>query len=166
VRKSYWRKRVLDCGKRLNADDASITKPSVTVMLSYASRVIVVAFSIAAWFSISNHCALGALEQPQSAAAHATCHGNPGEPANSPAKDEPAPCCKLLRATLAKSDQPVVQNYFTGSFQPWVSAALASSERFRWQESFEWDTGPPFCESFAESVLQRSILAHAPPILS
>jgi hypothetical protein len=28
----------------------------------------------------------------------------------------------------------------------------------------ELDTGPPFVHTFAESVLQRSILAHAPPI--
>jgi hypothetical protein len=30
----------------------------------------------------------------------------------------------------------------------------------------ELDTGPPFAKTFAESILQRSILAHAPPFLA
>jgi len=32
--------------------------------------------------------------------------------------------------------------------------------------SGEFDTGPPFAKTFAESILQRSILAHAPPSLA
>ena len=126
-------------------------------------RFGMVLLTLVAWFSISNHCALGALESPKLVAAHASCHG--GAPAKLPAKGEAAPCCKLLRALLAKSHQPVIQNYFTGSFLVWVSAALVSYEQFHRRQSFELDTGPPFNESFAESVLQRSILAHAPPVI-
>ena len=150
----------------MNADAPGITKLSVAAMLRRRiSRIAIVAVTIAAWFSISNHCALGAFESAQRAQAHAACHGNPGAPAKSPAKGEAAPCCKLLRATLAKSDQPVIQNYFTGSLQTWSAAILVLSEQFHWRQSFELDTGPPFSESFAESVLQRSVLAHAPPFL-
>lgn len=134
-------------------------------MVRHISRIAIVAVTTAAWFSISNHCALSAFEPAQRAQAHAACHGSPGAPAGSPAKDEAAPCCKLLRATLAKSDQPVSQNYFTGSPQAWLNAGLALTEQLHWRQSFELDTGPPSSESFAESVLQRSILAHAPPFL-
>ena len=128
-------------------------------------RFGMVLLTLVAWFSISNHCALGALESSKLVAVHASCHGGAPVPEKVPAKGEAAPCCKLLRALLAKSHQPVIQNYFTGSFLAWISAALVSYEQFhRWQSS-ELDTGPPFNESFAESVLQRSILAHAPPVI-
>jgi hypothetical protein len=147
----------------LNAHAAGITKLSVTAMLRHIGRIAIGAVTIAAWFSISNHCALSAFEPAHRAQAHAACHGNPGAPAKSPAKGEAAPCCKLVRATLAKSDQPVTQNYFTGSLQAWLSAALVLNEQFHWRQSFELDTGPPFSESFAELVLQRSLLSHAPP---
>ena len=150
--------------KRLNADLPGVTKLSVTTMRSHVGRITTASVSIAAWFLISNHCALSASEPAQPAQTHVACHGNPSEPVKSPAKGEGAPCCKLLRATLAKSDQPVIENYSTGSFQAWVSAALVLSEQFHWQRAFELDTGPPFSQSFAESVLQRSILAHAPPV--
>lgn len=147
----------------MNADAASITKLSVTATLRHTSRIAIVAVSIAAWFSISNHCALSAFEPAQRAQAHAACHGNPGAPAKSPAKGEAAPCCKLLRATPVQPTQSVAQNHFTGLLPAWFAAILVLYERMHWRQSFELDTGPPFSESFAESVLQRSILAHAPP---
>jgi hypothetical protein len=128
-------------------------------------RSSVAVIAAAAWFLTSNHCALSAFEPAQRVDAHATCHGNATVPAKSPAKGEAAPCCKLLRATVAKSDQPIIQNYFSGPVQAWVSAALALTEQLHWRQSFELDTGPPFSESFAESVLQRSIFAHAPPVI-
>jgi hypothetical protein len=137
----------------------------VTATLKQMNRIAIVAVTTAAWFSISNHCTLGALENANPSPTFAACHGSPPAPEKSPAKDEAPPCCKLLRATLTKSDQPVIQNYFTGSLQAWLSVALALIDQFHWQQSFELDTGPPFSESFAESVLQRSILAHAPPLV-
>jgi hypothetical protein len=149
--------------KRLNAGAASITKLFVTAIPRHLSRIAIVTVTMVAWFSISNHCALSAFESAQHGQAHPACHETPGAPAKSPAKGEAPPCCKLLRATLAKLDQPVIENYFTGLLQAWLSAALVSTEQFHWPQSFELDTGPPFSESFAESVLQRSILAHAPP---
>jgi hypothetical protein len=149
----------------LNADAASITKLSVAARLRHISRIAIVAVTTAAWFSISNHCALSAFEPAQRAQAHAACHGNPGAPAKLPAKGEAGPCCKLLRATFAESDQPVIENYVTGSLLAWLSVTLVLPEQMHWPQSFELDTGPPFSESFAESVLQRSILAHAPPFV-
>ena len=130
------------------------------------SRFVVVLLILSAWFSISNHCALGALEHPTKAGMTA-CH----EPCadSTPAKDKKpsgeAVCCKLLRATLAKTNNSagydasafILQQYFLASLFLGDDVQPASSPE-------ELDTGPPFAASFAESVLQRSILAHAPPI--
>ena len=75
------------------------------------------------------------------------------------------PCCKLLRATVIKDCTSVVQNGLTFSLQPYFVGFIVCPEQLHWSQSFELDTGPPFSGSFAESVLQRSILAHAPPFV-
>ena len=124
-------------------------------------RIGVVLMSAVAWFSISNHCALGALE-PKAGAVHAACHGSPVGPTKSPPK-EPTPCCKSLRATVVQPIAAVTQIYFSGLPGAWPDATIVFPERSQSHEFFELDTGPPFIESFAERVLQRSILAHAPP---
>ena len=138
----------------------------VTWLSPILLRGSVIVVTLLAWFSISNHCTLGSLESAKTATVRASCHGDDRAPTKSPTKGEAPPCCKTLRATLAKSDQPVIQNYFTGSLQAWLSVTLVLTERLHWRQSFELDTGPPFRESFVESVLQRSILAHAPPTLA
>jgi hypothetical protein len=48
-----------------------------------------------------------------------------------------------------------LQFYFVGP--------VISTNESRPVPVLELDTGPPFANTFAESVLQRSILAHAPP---
>jgi hypothetical protein len=135
----------------------------VNQRLATLGRSATILISIVAWFSISNHCALGTLEHTRSASVHPACHGNPSEPKKSPVNGEGAPCCKLLRATPVQPTQSVAQNHFTGLLPAWFAAILVLCKQLHWRQSFELDTGPPFSESFAESVLQRSILAHAPP---
>ena len=76
------------------------------------------------------------------------------------------PCCKMLRATItgeAKALEVAGQNLVL--FQNWIVAELISAPE-KPLAPLELDTGPPFADSFAESVLQRSILAHAPPSLA
>ena len=127
-----------------------------------AARSITVLLSIAAWMVLSNHCALGAVTLPANSGVEAS-----GCPMHSaPAEKKPAtklPCCKDLRAVAAKA----------------VASALAATIRWVGQDYAAvifvspppvaigvdgLDTGPPDAFSFAESVLQRSILAHAPPL--
>ena len=75
-------------------------------------------------------------------------------------------CCKMLRATLAGEAKVVElasQNFVP--IQDWIVAELLSAIKTQ-LSPLELDTGPPFAGSFAESVLQRSILAHAPPSLA
>jgi hypothetical protein len=121
-----------------------------------------------AWFAISNHCTLGSLDpappndpSPGECPFHAK-HSAPAKP--KPASD--SPCCKILRAIAAspaKSFARVFAGLCHGQLEfsrlvatapPKVSFACATL-----------DTGPPGSISFAELILQRSILAHAPPVL-
>jgi hypothetical protein len=117
--------------------------------------------TLIAWFSLSNHCALGAAA-PVSEAAFSSCPMH-----SAPAKKKPAtktPCCKDVRAVVAKGvvasaagARPIAtRDYGTEIFaqQPVRVAILFQN----------LDTGPPGCLSFAESVLQESVPAHAPPV--
>jgi hypothetical protein len=166
VRKGWLGKTSSRLRRRLNADAGSITKFSAPVMPRHISRIAIVAVNIVAWFSISNHCALGALitAKTQSAMVPMHCHGNQPSPANKSGKEE-MPCCKLLRATVAsetKTVQALARDFLP--IQTWIAPELFSAPKTL-LVPLELDTGPPFAGSFAESVLQRSVLAHAPPFL-
>jgi hypothetical protein len=123
----------------------------------------VVMLTLVAWFSISNHCALGAFGTKKNVGAHASCHGSQPASNKTPAKGEQMPCCKVLRATILKDSASVAGNALTFSLQPYFVGVVVFPDQLHLPQSFELDTGPPFGGSFAESVLQRSILAHAPP---
>ena len=127
-------------------------------------RFAIVLTTMMAWFSISNHCALGGLiAKTHSIVAPMHCHGNQPTPSKKSSEEE-MPCCKMLRATLT-SEAKVVE-VATKNFLPierWIVADLIFTAEPQ-LSPFELDTGPPFAGSFAESVLQRSLLAHAPPV--
>jgi len=131
-----------------------------------AIRISIVLTTIVAWLSISNHCAVGALvvAKAQSAMPRMHCHGNQSSPSKKSGEQE-MPCCKMLRATLA-GEAKIVQ-VASKDFLPiqrWVVARIIFVDEAQLHRATqELDTGPPFAGSFAESVLQRSILAHAPP---
>ncbi len=129
-----------------------------------ALRVPVVVFAALGWLAISNHCAIGAVE---GAAKMPTpsCHDSP---AGNQAPNKSVPCavecCKTLRATLltlSKSTVALDQAQFAR--QEYAAGVLPLPAQSLVRSPLELDTGPPFAPSFAESVLQRSILAHAPP---
>jgi hypothetical protein len=126
----------------------------------------IVLTTIVAWFSISNHCALGALiAKTNLAVAPMHCHGSPPSPSKKSSEKE-MPCCKVLRATIT-SDAKIIE-VASKDFLPiqsWIVAELISADETQ-LSPLKLDTGPPFAGSFAESVLQRSILAHAPPSLA
>ncbi len=127
-------------------------------------RLAVVLTTMAAWLSISNHCAVSALiAGTNSAVAPMHCRGNQPAPSKKSSEEE-MPCCKMLRATLAseaKTVEVASENFVP--IQDWIVAELISVAETQ-PSPLELDTGPPFAGSFAESVLQRSILAHAPPV--
>jgi hypothetical protein len=100
----------------------------------------------------------------QSSTAQMHCHGSQPSPSKKSSEKE-MPCCKVLRATIT-SDARIIE-LASKDFLPiqsWVVAELISADETQLHgPPQELDTGPPFAGSFAESVLQRSILAHAPP---
>jgi hypothetical protein len=127
------------------------------------ARSVTVFLSIAAWMVISNHCALCVVALPVEADAEASaCPMH-----SAPAKKKPAakfPCCKDLRAVAAKaaaSGVPATIRFAGGG--NYAAEIFVSPPRVAIGID-GLDTGPPPAFSFAESVLQQSILAHAPPL--
>jgi hypothetical protein len=132
-------------------------------------RISIVVVTLVAWLSISNHCAVGALvtAKTQSPMAEMHCHGDQPSPAKKEGGEE-MPCCKVLRATIAK-DRSMVQDPAM-SAQPIQYSAVVEILLFSSSQppgiSNEFDIGPPFAFSFAELIFERSLFSHAPPFLS
>lgn len=123
-------------------------------------RPLIALIAAFGWLAISNHCVLGMVESAKTIALQPACHGVPHVP--KPDNDQ-APCCKVLRATIELSKPLVAYDSANFSLQPDFAGLLILAEHSASLRPLELDTGPPHSESFAESVLQRSILAHAPP---
>ena len=137
----------------------------VRTILRRAGRGTTVLATLAAWLLLSNHCLFGFTEQTTESATQADeC---PMHAAAAPAKEKPAakiPCCKEIRALVAKSVTKTLtlaarsftaREYTAATFPP----PLCQITPLR-----SLDTGPPGLLSFAESVLQESLLGHAPPV--
>jgi hypothetical protein len=131
--------------------------------LAMTRRWATVLLTIAAWILLSNHCAFGL-----GGTAVSSDSETDGCPMHSaPAKEKPVtniPCCKELRAVASHAMKSVsaVARQLAGT-QDYVAAVFVVPPRLAFQPA-SLDTGPPRARlSFAEAVLQRSVLAHAPP---
>ena len=132
------------------------------------ARLLTVIITAIAWFLISNHCVLA--ERATCSATKASCH-QPCCGDRPPAKNKTenaTECCKTLRATLIGAAKDfagydsslfALQLYFVG---PIISTDILARQA---PVSLNWTPARRSCSTFAESVLQRSILAHAPPLL-
>jgi hypothetical protein len=137
-------------------------------------RYAVVVIAICSWFAVSNHCAFAAVAaggtgcQPVShdrQDADATECPFHSKPAKQKEQSTQIQCCKILRAIVLEETKS------------WARDDAKFSNLDLWVESFVpfgqphagvpllLDTGPPVAFSFAELTLQRSLLAHAPPVL-
>ena len=121
--------------------------------------VVIVTMAVA-WFIAANHCALAALQSlGKQNTEHTCCHSNQGTTAPVPTQ-----CCKALAAPVPQATvAPVVH---LDEFQPaWIQASRVQvAAEISMVVAF--DTGPPRRSiSFAVLVLNRSLLAHAPPVL-
>ncbi len=127
----------------------------------FVSAIVIV--TAVAWMFASNHCAIAATALAAKASEHSCCHKDGAEhkaPHNSsqcceafnvPVPDQvSAPVLKLCELppvgipSLAIADVPAPDLSIPG----FLSAA-----------------GPPGLESFSELVLQKSLPAHAPPVV-
>jgi hypothetical protein len=131
--------------------------------VSASVRGVTVAVAIFSWIAISNHCAFSAVVA-QTDATQSACPFH-SQPAKTPPQPGGIQCCKILRAIIptvtkgwARNDAGVsdVDLYFE------ELAIIANSQSAT--SPLLLDTGPPGARSFAELILQRSILAHAPPV--
>ena len=128
-------------------------------------RFLLVMLTMVAWFSISNHCVLGSLLafDAKTSVAPMHCHGVPAPQSPAKSGDDQTPCCKVLKAvTIAKVN--IGANTVDFVLKEYPAAALAVEISQAQMQTVGLDTGPPGALSFSESVLQRSILAHAPPL--
>ena len=124
----------------------------------------IVVVAICSWFAISNHCVFAALATNDTASRQCPFHSKPAK------QEKPstgAQCCKILRAVAfaktkdwARNDTKFCDANFpvqAGAFVVYSSRAVAP---------LLLDTGPPLrAFSFAELILQQSLLVHAPPVL-
>ncbi len=133
-----------------------------------AARATISLLVVTAWLLAANHCVVAGLLPKQTAASgHEHCPA-PETPAKEtePAGCDGSSCCKSLAAPTVAIAKPTV-DYDALSFivkEYFIGQSIDSGEP-RIAFIAEVDTGPPGSMSFAESVLQRSILAHAPPSL-
>jgi hypothetical protein len=125
-------------------------------------RSATVAIAICSWLAISNHCAFSAVAasfgETQSACPF---HSKPAKQKKHPAGVQ---CCKTLRAVV-----PMVAKSWTRNDTDFSDVDLYFEELAFIAYSHNkpppllLDTGPPGARTFAELILQRSLLAHAPP---
>lgn len=131
-------------------------------------RIGLVLITSVSWVAIANHCALTSLFTTRAETITALCHHCAGE--QSPVKsqnDSGSECCKTLHATLVAGKKLVDYDAGLWALQPYfVAPLILRNEPKVTVPGRELDTGPPFAKTFAESILQRSILAHAPPSLA
>jgi hypothetical protein len=134
-------------------------------LITRAARATLTLIAIAALFFGANHCVLaGFLPKVPAPSAEPSCPGHPApEQGQEPGGCDANSCCKTLAAPVAFTK--AAANYdalnFVADDFPSVSGFHLGEQRVAALE--EVDTGPPRPVSFAESVLQRSLLAHAPP---
>ncbi len=130
------------------------------------ARLVTVIITAVAWFFISNHCVLAELQDAPKAktSCHQPCCG--GQPPAKSKSESAVECCKTLRVTLSGAAKDFA-GYDTSLFalQLYFIGPVISTNDSGPIPVLELDTGPPFVTTFVESVLQRSILAHAPPVI-
>ncbi len=126
--------------------------------------------TVIAWFLAANHCAVANLIAPLSEASSCNehCRGSSDAPAD---KQEPNDCdglncCKSLSAPASFVKKLVGYDKAFYTLKDYVVSEIVFAGEQHDASISELDTGPPAAHCFAESVLQRSLLAHAPPSLS
>ena len=126
------------------------------------ARSLIAAITISSWIAVSNHCAFAAVATDiNKGQTECPFHS---KPAKQKEQSSQVQCCKILRAVVFAKTKDWARNdakFRDVNFPAQVGEFLAYSPRA--VEPLLLDTGPPGAFSFAELILQRSLLAHAPP---
>ena len=134
--------------------------------VNVATRCAAVAIAIYSWIAVSNHCAFAAVAtEIDKAQSECPFHS---KPAKQRERSSQVQCCKILRAVvLAKSKDWARDDakFCDANFPAHAGAFVVYSSRP--VAPLSLDTGPPRqAFSFAELILQQSLLAHAPPFVA
>jgi hypothetical protein len=127
-------------------------------------RCAVVAIAICSWIAVSNHCAFAAVAS-EIGKAQAECPFH-SKPAKQKEQSSQVQCCKVLRAVVFAKTKDWARNdakFCVASFPTQEGAFVVYPVRV--VTPLLLDTGPPGAFSFAELILQSSLLAHAPPFV-
>ena len=126
---------------------------------------MIAAITICSWIAVSNHCAFAAVAtEINKAQTECPFHS---KPAKQKEQSSQVQCCKILRAVVfAKTKDWVLDDakFCVANFLVPAGAFAVHSPRV--VEPLLLDTGPPGAFSFAELILQSSLLAHAPPFVA
>ena len=137
----------------------STIKRNVNAITRYAA----VAIAICSWIAVSNHCAFAAVAPENKAETECPFHS---KPAKQKEQSSQVQCCKVLRAVVLAKTKDWARNdakFCDANFPVQAGAFVAYSSRT--VVPLLLDTGPPGALSFAELILQQSLLAHAPPFV-
>jgi hypothetical protein len=137
---------------------------------SWRSGVHVLTGAIAglSWLLISNHCTIvSATEEAKPAKDVCPMHASAPVHRQAPAKQlGDQLCCKNLQATAAKLSLARILPLKAVLLAVFSDPAPFENRVYETSPALCLDTGPPSFRSFSELVLQRSLLAHAPPSLA
>jgi hypothetical protein len=129
------------------------------------TRCVAVAIAICSWIAVSNHCAFAAVAS-QIVKAQTDCPFH-STPAKQKGQSSQIQCCKVLRAVVFAKTKDWARNdaKFCDANFPIQQVAFVVCPS-RTVAPLLLDTGPPGAFSFAELILQRSLLTHAPPFIA
>jgi hypothetical protein len=121
-----------------------------------------------AWFTSTNHCLLGVVNDGQSTAS-STCHcAEHCKTSNAQSQGPSAMlvCCQgLLSPSVELTQAKLKVSLIFLGFQPWALDWLTRFEALAIQNlSADYHTGPPKENCFVSTVLKRSLPSHAPPL--
>ena len=144
--------------------------------MTATTRCAAVAIAICSWIAASNHCAFAAVascgpgfrpaSHDRQDADAATCPFH-SKPAKQKQQSSQVQCCKVLRAIVFAKTKDWARNdaqFCDATFS--VQTGMFDIASSRTVAPLLLDTGPPVAFSFAELILQRSILIHAPPFVA
>jgi hypothetical protein len=129
------------------------------------TRYAVVAIAICSWIAVSNHCAFAAVaSEIDKGPTECPFHS---KPAKQKEQSSQVHCCKILRAVVFAKTKDWARNdtkFCDAHFPVQADALVVHSSRV--VAPLLLDTGPPGVFSFADLILQQSLLTHAPPLLA